>query len=534
MDPKQEFDDFNNKLFEKVNELHSGNIYTDSQTGKIVVINYEGIRDLAKSLLEDKKLSSFYELGITKALETYVKTNPRLFEDLTLTDDIYYETNFMKHVEEKPSIFGKACNYLVNTVRNHRNASIGIVGGSITGLVGIPFLEKYLFHNDTFVKASESDNTIGIYSNNIDWELNKSTILQTAQETGVQIYRITDPEEFSNYDKILVLGGHKAYIDKYMPINIAKDFLNDEEKNNLEENDDVLIKDISNPFGINPEQELMIYAGSDRDFTKEIPMGDYDFRGVSGKLEGEGLPNIIEFMIGTRYDRFDTDGDNLNDYFEWKFSEKNGGLYDPLVPNDRYLLYLVANEKFKKVPSNFEDYIFNKQRFSKDNVIFLTKNDATFSNFKKEINKIAEKSDKNDFIYIYIAGHDQYGEKKTFMDGDVPYKTIDKIIDTINSKAIIIELCGCLDDEYMHILKEGPCPRIVSSGPIFNGISSTKISKEKIDKNHDGYISIKEMIRYLKTTESDSGLIDLDNIASKVYLGSYNFINKSYWQKPQE
>ncbi|MCD6226477.1 MAG: hypothetical protein J7J93_01635, partial [Candidatus Aenigmarchaeota archaeon] len=230
MDPKQEFDDFNNKLFEKVNELHSGNIYTDSQTGKIVVINYEGIRDLAKSLLEDKKLSSFYELGITKALETYVKTNPRLFEDLTLTDDIYYETNFMKHVEEKPSIFGKACNYLVNTVRNHRNASIGIVGGSITGLVGIPFLEKYLFHNDTFVKASESDNTIGIYSNNIDWELNKSTILQTAQETGVQIYRITDPEEFSNYDKILVLGGHKAYIDKYMPINIAKDFLNDEEK----------------------------------------------------------------------------------------------------------------------------------------------------------------------------------------------------------------------------------------------------------------------------------------------------------------
>ena len=392
----------------------------------------------------------------------------------------------------------------------------------------------YTFYNDTFVKASESDNTIGIYSNNIDWELNKSTILQTAQETGVQIYRITDPEEFSNYDKILVLGGHKAYIDKYMPINIAKNFLNDEEKNNLEENDEVLIKDISNPFGINPEQELMIYAGSDRDFTKEIPMGDYDFRGVSGKLEGEGLPNIIEFMIGTRYDRFDTDGDNLNDYFEWKFSEKNGGLYDPLVPNDRYLLYLVANEKFKKVPSNFEDYIFNKQRFSKDNVIFLTKNDATFSNFKKEINKIAEKSDKNDFVFIYIAGHDQYGEKKTFMDGDIPYKTIDKIIDTINSKAIIIELCGCLDDEYMHILKEGSCPRIVSSGPIFNGMSSTKISKEKIDKNHDGYISIKEMIRYLKTTESDSGLIDLDNIASKVYLGSYNFINKSYWQKPQE
>lgn len=265
-----------------------------------------------------------------------------------------------------------------------------------------------------FVEASDLDNTIGIYSNNIDWELNKSTILQTAQETGVQIYRITDPEEFSNYDKILVLGGHKAYIDKYMPTNIAKDFLNDEEKNNLEENDDVLIKDISNPFGINPEQELMIYAGSDRDFTKEIPMGDYDFRGVSGKLEGEGLSNIIEFMIGTRYDRFDTDGDNLNDYFEWKFSEKNGGLYDPLVPNDRYLLYVEPYEGFKRVPSNFEDYIFNKQRFSKDNVIFLTypKNNATFSNFKKEINKIAQKSDKNDFVYIYIGGHDQYGEKK--------------------------------------------------------------------------------------------------------------------------
>jgi len=521
MSPEKELYNFNTELFEKVNKLHSGNIYRDGETGKIVVINYEGIRELARGLLENKKLGRLYELGLTKTLEKYIKTNPRCFEDLTIINDIDYYNNLAKHIQKDPSIIGRACNYLLDIAKKYKKGAIIAGSTAAAGLIVTPVLEKYLFdNNDAFVQAADNghENVIGVYANNIDWELNKSAILRASSEAGVEIDRITNTAQFPYYDKILVLGGHKAYTDKYMPENIAGEFLTDEEKGQLLDSGETIIKYVFRPFG--KHQNLFIYAGSEREDTEKIPNDDY---------ESDGLSNIMEFMIGTKYNNWDTDNDKLNDYFEWKFREEKGGLYDPFVKNDRYLLFFRPYEKFPSLLSSQERYYYREQEFPKNNVETVFQEDATYSRFKREISKLASKADKNDFIFIYLHGHGSESGKFKFWDQLVPFTDIDRILDKItNAKVVTIEVSSCHSAKNIDYLKDGPCPRIVTNSMAIQASSSWIYSndKRKFDENNDGYISIKEFINFEKKYKSDISklrLIDSSNLADDVYLGSYNF-----------
>ena len=362
----------------------------------------------------------------------------------------------------------------------------------------------YTFYNDSFVKASESDNTIGIYSNNIDWELNKSTILQTAQETGVQIYRITDPEEFSNYDKILVLGGHKAYIDKYMPINIAKNFLNDEEKEKLLEEYNILFKVIDNPYGKNPDQKLIIFAGSDRDCTVAVPLEDND---------RDRLENIKEVLAGTnpldeplnKIKNPDYDGDGMGDRFE--YGKK---LYDPSIPNDRYFIN-INTMQFRE--SVFDEFLMQTFDFNPDNIYSFMGNDATFYNFKKSVEKIKREADNNDIIYISLIGHGfENGFSFSGQEG-ITYEEIDKLLDKINAKCIFVAVNACYEKTSLKPLSEGNGYRLVVACPVFNKYFDL-VYKQNMNPSN---ISVGDVLDYAKV-KSDS-FEDKSKIRYHLYLG---------------
>ncbi len=122
---------------------------------------------------------------------------------------------------------------------------------------------------------------VAIYSNDIDWKLSKELIISYSNSTGVPVHRINDTSLFSNYDLIIILGGHKAPTDGWMPKNVASSFMNESEKASLERGKDLII--------VRKEGStiIMIIAGKKRQNTAAL---------VSSDRDGDGFPLIAEIL----------------------------------------------------------------------------------------------------------------------------------------------------------------------------------------------------------------------------------------------
>ncbi len=122
---------------------------------------------------------------------------------------------------------------------------------------------------------------VAIYSNDIDWKLSKGLIISYSNSTGVPVHRINDTSLFSNYDLVIVLGGHKAPTDKWMPKNVASSSMNESEKASLERGKDLII--------VRKEGStiVMIIAGKTRQNTAAL---------VSSDRDGDGFPLIAEIL----------------------------------------------------------------------------------------------------------------------------------------------------------------------------------------------------------------------------------------------
>lgn len=188
-----------------------------------------------------------------------------------------------------------------------------LFGGAISGF----FFGSY---NPTTAFSASSENTVAVYSNNIDWNNSEGYILSTAEKVGIGVERVDDPSKLSSYKVVLVLGGHEAYTDENMPTNIPKDYLDQEDKLKLKSSNDAkLIKVIKNPFG-KSNQKMIIFAGNARDDTAKIPFENYE------DPKPDSLNNISEVLLGT--DIFNAEYELLLKVF---FDYNGNGQYDPIA-----------------------------------------------------------------------------------------------------------------------------------------------------------------------------------------------------------
>ncbi len=82
-------------------------------------------------------------------------------------------------------------------------------------------------------EAPESNST-AVYCNEIDYEFCWEKIEKAASEPGISVERVTNASMLKNHARILILGGHKAYLDENMRVNLAELILPENVKDQLE------------------------------------------------------------------------------------------------------------------------------------------------------------------------------------------------------------------------------------------------------------------------------------------------------------
>ena len=97
----------------------------------------------------------------------------------------------------------------------------------------------------------------------------------------------------------------------------------------------------------------------------------------------------------------DSDGDGMSDWFE-----ENIAHLDPLVPNDRYAIILnTLTIQEREKTTNLKTFLVEEEKFKSESIFLLMDKEATYDNFEKAINSVANISDENDLVYIMIQGH---------------------------------------------------------------------------------------------------------------------------------
>lgn len=124
------------------------------------------------------------------------------------------------------------------------------------------------------ITVSTRPRKVAIYANEIDWSLSRELIRSYSNSSGVVVKRINGSEYFSEFDLVIVLGGHKAPTDRMMPANVADKFLNETEKKSLEKGGGIVsLRTEGSTF-------IVIVAGKTRKETSALLSSDEDRDGL--------------------------------------------------------------------------------------------------------------------------------------------------------------------------------------------------------------------------------------------------------------
>lgn len=241
----------------------------------------------------------------------------------------------------------------------------------------------------------------------------------------------------------------------------------------------------------------------------------------------------------------DSDGDGFNDWFETNIAH-----YDSTVPNDRYVIRFYRLEENPSGVDMASDpeyrFFIEKGGVPPENLIFLNQEEATGPNLGNTIEQVAEKSDKNDLVFLRILAHGGPASFSGF-GGNVEYTVLDEWLDKIEAKAVVVVIMACGCEAALPVLKDGPCPRIVfihSAGEFIRGLGedpSYAIDADTKYGNGDGYISVGEIGSWIDNNpfwgpdwgelyeegrsfveaEGYSKMSDTSNIAYQIYLTDY-------------
>ena len=196
-------------------------------------------------------------------------------------------------------------------------------------------------------------------------------------------------------------------------------------------------------------------------------------------------------------------------------------------------------------PTHNEKTYFVEQRGIPIENLYLLRGDdgVTFENIKKAIRSIAEKSDENDLVFVFLGAHGYKGyicihENETSTIYYLPYEKLDKELDKIKCKAMVIHISACYSGSAIPYLKEdnrvivtdasaereaGGSVNLFGIVPCINKSLSECISVYplEMDKNYDNLITVKEIFDYWKSrlSEHNPQLYNPNNLAEKIYMG---------------
>ncbi len=139
---------------------------------------------------------------------------------------------------------------------------------------------------DVTINVTASPRRVAVYANWIDWNLSKGILTSGANETGIQLNRLREPN-FSGYDLVILLGGPLAPTDDWMPENLVSKIL-----------PEAIVQELLDKGWIVYWSEykgvkVVVVAGKDRYITSKLLKMD---------LDGDGVPLYLELMRGTAGD----------------------------------------------------------------------------------------------------------------------------------------------------------------------------------------------------------------------------------------
>ena len=268
----------------------------------------------------------------------------------------------------------------------------------------------------------------------------------------------------------------------------------------------------------------------------------------------------------------DWDNDGISNLFEIYYFT----LADPLIRNDRYVIIFTAHRpglvkppsqehyyeegarecaqrfegnrtySFKKVVNSLYNFFVNDEKIPAENFYLYIGKNATIDNLEKVLKEISEKSDENDFIYLFLTAHgNEKGEIWFFEEvdnglklTDVKYSTIGKWLDNIESRyqIVAIDACGsgsaidALKDEHRIILtsvnyeiaRTLPYLHLLVGMSLSEWYPESYISIRKLYEDARGFnkCMCEEMRNHLRE-ESNPQIFDANNVSDKIYIGEY-------------
>jgi len=321
--------------------------------------------------------------------------------------------------------------------------------------------------------ADVDKDTVGVYANDIDWNLCKDYF-----EGGYNNYvRVKDPYM---YEKTLILGGHKAQTDANMPTNLADAYLPKDHKTLILENDkSFCFKMLVHRPGTGNIVELMFFCGSDRENTLAQCIGDLDL---------DGVMNCIEAINNTDIHMEDTDGDGFIDGFE---TIEKGAFYDPLVHNNIYLLVFDVNGRDNSI--EYQNFLWDMTGASMSQ--YNGGNACTEKAMVDFFNKVRDEAQPECSIFYIDINATYRADGFWLSDNFITIDEFDDMLDSIdcikyvnfanvNGGAVDLDnfdggsgkvICNTDMLKYLHhAYKEGRCCNV--------------------DTNVDGYVSLAELI----------------------------------------
>lgn len=263
----------------------------------------------------------------------------------------------------------------------------------------------------------------------------------------------------------------------------------------------------------------------------------------------------------------DSDGDGFNNWFEANIAKT-----DPLTANDRYFIFFWRGDNIQWIgpdgPTDASEpirrnvdlpiqFLIGQGKVPPENIIRITEEEATVSALENAIERVAEMSDENDFVYIDIATHGSYAEPTRevgFMaEKPVKYATFNEWVDQIKARVVILNLGSCGCENAVPILRQGSYPRIIylylgGTGTIsvlganhFFGNGAERADTQY--GNNNNYVSLEEVgilwndnfsfqpnwpvLRQTSQGLQPSIMVDPQNIAPQTYLTDYPVKSRS-------
>lgn len=198
----------------------------------------------------------------------------------------------------------------------------------------------------------------------------------------------------------------------------------------------------------------------------------YYFRAKAVATEVVSYGDERSFTTLTATVMKDSDRDGMSDAFEGMMP-----LYDPLVPNKRYVVVVYTTfggptsppyQGFQSEKYLIHYFFLEVQRIDATDLTELYKENATSANFINALLAVSEKASEDDFVFILIECHGN-GKGISLADRFMLYTEVDACLNAIKAKAIFVGIDSCYSNYAQNIIKPRSSLVLATSSDDFGG-----------------------------------------------------------------